>query len=61
MYQSETHAIELCFQEQFGVSVTDRDVFSFSREQLVVAQEATAALVNDFKGTVRAVRAHRRP
>jgi FRG domain len=59
--QREMNAIELCFQNQFGVSVTDRDVLSFSPEQLVVAQEVTARLVNDFKGTVRAVRAHRPP
>jgi hypothetical protein len=55
----EMRAIGLRLQEEFGVSVTDRGVLSFSPEQLAVAQKATEALVNDFKGTVQAVRACR--
>ena len=61
MCQTEMRAIGLCLQEEFSVSVTDRGVLSFSREQLAAAEEATATLVNDFKGTVRAVRADRSP
>jgi len=61
MHQSEMLAVEFCFQDQFGVSVADREVLSFSPEQLAVAQEATTALASDFKGTVRAVRADRSP
>jgi hypothetical protein len=61
MHQSEMLAIEFCFQDQFGVSVADREGLSFSPEQLAVAEEATTALASDFKGTVRAVRADRSP
>ncbi len=57
MCKTEMRAIGFCFLEEFGVSVTDRGILSLSPEQMAIAEEATQALANDFKGTVRAVRA----
>ena len=56
--ETEMQMIGLCLQEDFGVSVTDRGIFSFSPQQIAIAEEATKLLANDFKGTARAVRAH---
>jgi hypothetical protein len=56
MCEAEMQAIGLCFQGECRVSVADRGALSFSPEQLAVAEEAMAALANDFKGTARTVR-----
>jgi hypothetical protein len=57
MCEREIRAIERRFQEEFGISASDRGILCFSPAQVAIAEEATELLKNNFKGTVRAVRA----
>ena len=59
LHESQMQAIETRFNSDCGASVDDRDVLAFSPEQRAIAHASVAALTEDFKGTVRAVRAAR--